>query len=91
MKRHPEINLGDEGNINRYLEKLSQFAAHSFTSGEEVVAAVLELLASELGMRSTFLSLIDRDDSSFVVQAAYNALGGCDITPGATYALEDTY
>jgi hypothetical protein len=51
---------------------------------------VLRQLVDELGMRSTFVSRIDRDARRVEVLAAHNVEGGCNIPRGGVLPLGDS-
>ncbi len=73
------------------LEGLSELAARSFASSEEATEAVLRLIADQVGARSTFLSRIATGEGRSNVLAAYNALDGCAVVPGAVLPLPQTF
>lgn len=74
-----------------FLAGLSSLAGRSFASTDETIAAVLELLVEQLGMRSSFVSRIDRAAGRFELVASHNADGGCGIPPSGDVPLQDTF
>ncbi len=74
-----------------YLGSLSQLAARSFSSTEELVDAILSLIAVQLGLRTSFLTHITVTDNRNHVIAAYNQPGGCDVLADTELPLEDTF
>jgi hypothetical protein len=73
------------------LNHLSALAGRSYASTVEAVDAILKLLADQLGMRTTYLSRVDRDGGQVRIQFAHNLAGGCGVPPGSSHQLEDTY
>ena len=61
------------------------------TSTKEVTAAVLRLVAEQLGTRTSFLCHVSREDGQLQVLAAHNAVGGCDVIPGTDFPLLQTF
>lgn len=74
-----------------FLSGLSALAGRSFTSTDETIAAVLALLVEQLGMRSSFVSRIDRAAGRFELVASHKAVGGCGIPPTGAVPLQDTF
>ena len=74
-----------------YLGGLSELAGRSFNSVEEEREALLQLLAEQLGMRSTFLTRITPEENRNEVMASYNAPNGCGIPLGAVFPLSGTF
>jgi len=72
------------------LATLSLLAGRGFASTEESMAAVLELIPAQTGMRSSFATRYDRNSGEFRVLATHNQPGGCDVTAGAA-SLQDTF
>lgn len=75
----------------RYLNSLSAFATRSFSSTNEALQAVLELISEQLRLRSSFLTAIDPGCNNNRVLQAHNQPGGCDVPPGADLPLDDTF
>ncbi len=74
-----------------YLGGLSELAGRSFNSVEEEREALLQLLAEQLGMRSTFLTRITPEENRNEVVASHNAPDGCGILLGAVLPLSGTF
>lgn len=74
-----------------YLSGLSELAGNSFHSTHEAIDATLRLLVEQLGMRSSFLTRIERIEGRHEVVAAYNEPGGCDIVEGDVLELPQTF
>ncbi len=70
---------------------LADLAASQFRSSEESIAAVLALITDHLGLRTSFLAQIAREDGHFEVLAAHNLAGGCDIASGTNLELRATF
>lgn len=73
------------------LDGLSELAGQAFASTAEATMAVLRLVAEQLGVRSSFLSRIRREEGRFEVLTAHNAPGGCDMATGAILSLPQAY
>jgi hypothetical protein len=73
------------------LDGLSELAGQAFASTAEATMAVLRLVAEQLGVRSSFLSRITREEGRFEVVAAHNDPGGCDMATGAILSLPQAY
>jgi hypothetical protein len=74
-----------------YLGGLSKLAGRSFDSVEEEREALLQLLAEQLGMRSTFLTRITPEENRNEVVASHNAPDGCGIPVGTVLPLSGTF
>jgi len=65
-----------------YLSGLSGFAAKGFESPWKTIEAILDAVVEQLGMRTSFLSHIEREGARFRVLASHNRPGGCGVEPG---------
>ena len=74
-----------------YLGGLSELAGRGFNSVEEEREALLQLLAEQLGMRSTFLTRILPEENRNEIVASHNAPDGCGIPLGAVLPLSGTF
>ena len=74
-----------------YLGQLSALAARTFSSTDELMEAILTLIVDQLGMRTSFLTHIVREQAENRILAAYNEPGGCDVQAGIELPLEDTF
>jgi hypothetical protein len=74
-----------------YLSTLSELAGRSFASTQETIEAILTLVVKELGLRSSFLTCIDREECQNEILVAYNAPGGSSIQEGALLELPQTF
>ncbi len=81
----------EQADTSRYLSSLSDLAGRSFGSSQEMTEAVLQLVADELGIRSSFLPRIDRGRQRLQVLAAHNTPSGCDIITGDAFELRQTF
>ena len=70
---------------------LATLAAQAFASSADATEAILQLVARQVDMRSSFLSHIDMDTELNEIIAAFNAPGGCDITSGDVYSLPQSF
>ena len=73
------------------LRELAALTARGFASTEEATAAVLRLIAEQVGVRSSFLSRVSRQTVRLEVLAAHNAPGGSDVVAGSTTPLPQTF
>ena len=71
------------------LGSLAALAGTSFASDDEATAAILREVARQLGMRTSFLTRIERGENRVV--AAHDEPGGSGITAGTTWPLAHTY
>ena len=76
----------DEG----HLAALSALTAHRYASTDDAVAAVLAFLVERLGMRTSYLTWIDRAAERMEVVAAHNP-GQSGMAAGAVRPLRDVY
>ncbi|CAA9266862.1 MAG: hypothetical protein AVDCRST_MAG93-2449 [uncultured Chloroflexia bacterium] len=74
-----------------YLHSLSELAGCSFASTTEALGATLKLIVDQLGLRSSFVTAIDRETCQNEVIAAYNVPGGCDVPAKALLELPETF
>ena len=74
-----------------YLRGLSELAGRSFASTTEALGATLELIVDQLGLRSSFVTRINRETYQNEVIAAYNVPGGCDVPAKALLELPQTF
>lgn len=74
-----------------HLARIASLAARGFASTEEATQALLEVVATQMGMRSSLLMEITPSTGSNFVRAAFNLPGGCDIAPESDLPLEDTF
>lgn len=74
-----------------YLVPLSGLTARSFASTSEALGAVLELIVDQFGLRSSFVTQIDREEGQNKVLLSYNAPGGSDVPTEALLELSDTF
>ena len=77
--------------LTESLHALSSLAGTSFGTTSAATEAILRLIADLFGMRTTWVSRIDRSSCEMVVTAAHNEPGGCDFRAGTTHPLPDTY
>lgn len=80
-----------QSTITTYLGGLSALAAQGFASTHAAFEATLQLISEQLGLRTSYLTKITVEQQLSHVLAAYNAPGGCDVAPGATLALPETF
>lgn len=73
------------------LHELAALAAHSFGSTAESIQALLKTIASQLGLRTSFLTEITPATGRNHILAAYDAPGGSGILAGTDLHLGDTY
>jgi hypothetical protein len=73
------------------LAEVASVAARSFDSPSEALTAVFEAMRRLLGMRSLFLSRIDRRRQTFRIVAAANDVGGCRLAVGYESPLDQHY
>ncbi len=74
-----------------YLSGLSGFAAKGFESPWKTIEAILEAVVEQLGMRTSFLSHIEREGGRFRVLASHNRPGGWGMEPGDAVGLSDSF
>ena len=74
-----------------YLDALSRLTARSFESLDDAMTTIVEFVADQVGTRSSFLTHITPGEEKSEVLAAFNAVGGCDVTPGAILSLPQTF
>jgi hypothetical protein len=74
-----------------YLGQLSALAAHTFSSTDALMEAILTLVVDQLGMRTSFLTHIVQEQDQNSIIAAHNEPGGCDVLAGTELPLEDTF
>ena len=79
------------GETTVYLDGLSALAARSFPTTRAAIDAALRLLVDQLGMRSSFLTRIAREERRHEVLAAHNEPGGCDVAVGDVLELPQTF
>lgn len=79
------------GGGDGYLAGLSELAGRGFASTGEAMAAILRLLVEQLGMRSSFISRVNRAEGRWEVLGAYNLSGGCGIPQGVVLPLSDSF
>ncbi|GAC1362135.1 MAG: hypothetical protein NVSMB42_21750 [Herpetosiphon sp.] len=60
---------------------------HNDPSTDATIATVLKLIVDQLGLRTSFVAMIEDLDDRLHVMAAYNAAGGCDVQAPAVVAL----
>jgi hypothetical protein len=73
------------------LESLSDLAAQSFATTSDATDAILRAITDQLGMRTSWVSRIDRRIDESLVLAAHNEPGGCGVAAGARLPLPDTF
>lgn len=73
------------------LDALSDLAAHSFATSSDAAEAILRAITAQLGMRTSWVSRIDRRTDESLVLAARNEPGGCGVDAGITLPLPDTF
>ena len=73
------------------LHGLATLAARSFGSTAEATQALLETIAAQLGLRTSFLTEIAPATGRNRVLAAYNAPGGSGVRAGSDLPLGDTF
>jgi hypothetical protein len=78
-------------NATAYLSGLSELAGHSFASTQEAVEAILQLIVDKLGLRSSFLTHISREECQEEILVAYNLVDGSDIQSGVKLELPQTF
>ncbi len=81
----------DGGNGGRYLAGLSTLSLRSFTSTDDVVQAILELIVDYLGLRTSFITRINQEQNQNTVTAAYNRAGGSDVPSPIDLTLHQTF
>ena len=74
-----------------YLGDLSEPAGRSFASTHEPIEAILRLILTQLDLRSSFLTRIDREECHNEVLLAHNLAGGSDVQQGALLELPQTF
>jgi hypothetical protein len=74
-----------------YLSGLSELAGRSFASTQEAVEAILRLVVDQLGLRSSFLTRISREERNNEVLVAYNLADGSDVQSGVLLELAQTF
>ncbi len=62
-----------------------------YRTTSDATDAVLRAVAQLLGMRTTWISRIERSASEAFVVASLNEAGGCGVTAGAVLPAQDTY
>ena len=88
----PSEHHGQPSNEETYLNSLSKFAGHSFTSMQDMQASILQLVVDLLGMRSSFLTRInDPERGRHEVIMAHNLAGGCGVQAGVRMELSQTF
>ena len=78
-------------NTNAYLSGLSELAGRSFASTQEAVEAILRLIVNQLGLRSSFLTHISREECQKEILVAHNLVDGSDIQSGVSLELPQTF
>jgi hypothetical protein len=73
-----------------HLAALSALTAHRYASTDAAVAAVLAFLVERLGMRTSYLTRIDRETERMEVIAAHNP-GQSGMATGTVRPLRDAY
>ena len=73
------------------LSGLATLVARGFGSTAEATRALLETIATQLGLRTSFLTEITPASGSNRVLAAYNAPGGSGVSAGRDLPLGDTF
>lgn len=92
MTNAPVILQSATHNLNNgYLRELSTLPAASFASLEGSTQAILELIAEQLGLRSSYITHVVPEEDLNEVVAAYNKPGGCNVSAGGRGSLEKTY
>lgn len=74
-----------------YLSSLSKLAGRSFASTQESIEMILQMIVDQLGLRSSFLTRIDCEESQNEVLAAYNLADGSDVQQGVLLELPQTF
>lgn len=73
-----------------YLGSLSDLAGRGFTSADEAADEILRLVATQFGMRSSYIARIGAEDTHSTIASAFNAPGG-DVVAGERHTLEETF
>jgi|GEM_PF-6839337 len=81
----------DPAALSAYLDSLSALSARSFPTTDALVDAVLALITTQLGLRTSFLTRITPTENRNHVLAVHNRPGGCDLASGIDLPLEDTF
>ena len=81
----------EHANTDGYLTSLSQLTTRSFGSTQEATEAILRMLTQQLGMRTSFLAHIERDEGRHEILAAHNLPGGCGLVTGDVFELSQTF
>lgn len=76
---------------NAYLSGLSKLAGRSFASTQEAVEAILQLIVDQIGLRSSFLTHITREECQNEVLVAHNSAGGSEVQEGVLLELPQTF
>jgi signal transduction histidine kinase len=80
-----------EGQVSALLlRELSALAAQSYASAEEAAAAVLQLVSSQLGMRTSYITGF-LPKGQLKILAAHTAPGGCAIAVGQVHSVRETF
>lgn len=74
-----------------YLASLSSLSLRSFPSSDAAIEAILHVIVEHLGIRTSFLTRITKQQDQNTVLAAYNLPGGCDLPPGIDLTLHQTF
>lgn len=70
---------------------LSSLAGHSYRTSADATDAILQLVAGQLGMRTAYLTRIDRARGELLMVSSFNEAGGSGIVAGSSFVLEDTF
>ena len=87
----PAASSRSQPSATALLGGLSSLAGRSYRTSAEATEAILKLIAAQLGMRTTYLSRINRASDDLLVRSSFNAPDGCDVVAGSTFDLQDTY
>lgn len=79
------------GDTDHGLDQLARLAGRNFATAQELMGTILQLIAVQLGMRSSFITRILPADQRLTILAVHNAPGGCDVPAEAILALTDTF
>lgn len=71
--------------------QLAELAGQRFGSSQDATAAVLRTISDILNMRTSWVSDIDFSSNELLIASAHNEPGGCDVEPGGTAPLFDTF
>lgn len=72
-------------------EQLSALSIRSFTSFQEALDAVLDAMEKLLGMRTSFLSNISREDDCLTIVGTHSSEGGIALDPGTQIPLPQAF